>query len=80
MLTIKKVLDRFAEHDLESGSVRLRTRLGLCPLQVVTRHKFAYRLIAWDMGLKSRETAAIIGLADHRQWPIRLYGRNPMEE
>ena len=80
-LTIKMVLDRFAECQLRwvGDSVRTEPEAD-CPLQFITGEQEQYRVKAWDLGLPWEDSAAIILFADERRWPIGFFGQNPMEE
>ena len=79
-LTIKSVLDQFAECGLFDGDhYRFRTMDYECALQVATKSIDRYDVIAEAMGLPMKQANTLMRWADDGIWPIRWYGKNPME-
>ena len=83
MLTIKDVLDKFADSHGElkvSDSSQFQTFRVIrsdgsqCPLQVATQHTLCYTDKAEAMGLKPEDISAIIRWADMGKWRIHFTG------
>ena len=80
-MTIKSVIDQFIQAKIwySMEFPIMKTESDQCPLQLATGREIGYVKASRELGLEDPEIKAFIKWADWGEWPINLFGSNPME-